>query len=97
MVAYCTRSGHGARIIASGAITGVQVLKTSAYTQWTGFINQTALGLLEDDSGGELDPHGADVSLLSSFFDLGRQPSFALSSAPPLLHSFSNLATLLVV
>lgn len=63
VVAYCTKSGHGARILPAGAITGVQVLKTSAYTQWTGYINQTALGLLEDDSGGELDPHGADVGL----------------------------------
>ncbi|ORY92737.1 hypothetical protein BCR35DRAFT_7233 [Leucosporidium creatinivorum] len=60
VVAYCTKSGHGARILPAGAITGLQVLKTSAYTQWTGYINQTALNLQEDDSGGELDPHGAD-------------------------------------
>lgn len=66
VVAYCTKSGHGARILPAGAITGLQVLKTSAYTQWTGYINQTALNLMEDDSGGELDPHGADeVSFLS--------------------------------
>lgn len=66
VVAYCSKSGHGARILPAGAITGLQVLKTSAYTQWTGYINQTALNLQEDDSGGELDPHGADeVSFLS--------------------------------
>jgi hypothetical protein len=66
VVAYCTKSGHGARILPAGAITGLQVLRTSAYTQWTGYINQTALNLQEDDSGGELDPHGADEVSLGS-------------------------------
>lgn len=70
-MAYCTKSGHGARILPAGAITGLQVLKTSAYTQWTGYINQTALNLMEDDSGGELDPHGADeVTFAPSRYDL---------------------------
>lgn len=45
---------HGARVIRPGAITGVQVLKTPAYIQWTGFIDQTALHLTKDDTGGEL-------------------------------------------
>ncbi|BGP02082.1 hypothetical protein NBRC10513v2_005730 [Rhodotorula toruloides] len=61
VVAYCTTDKHGARVIKPGAITGVQVLKTPAYIQWTGFIDQTALHLTKDDTGGELDPHGADL------------------------------------
>ncbi|KPV73655.1 uncharacterized protein RHOBADRAFT_45616 [Rhodotorula graminis WP1] len=61
VVSYCTQKGHGGRSIKGGAITGVQVLKTEAYIQWTGFIDQTALHLTADDSGGELDPHGADL------------------------------------
>ncbi|KAK4700307.1 hypothetical protein P7C70_g5943, partial [Phenoliferia sp. Uapishka_3] len=60
-VAYCTKDTHGARTIRAGAITGVQFMRTSAYIQITGHINQTALMLTEDDTGGELDPHGADL------------------------------------
>ncbi|BGP42190.1 hypothetical protein JCM10449v2_006195 [Rhodotorula kratochvilovae] len=60
-VSYCTQKGHGGRFIKAGAITGLQVLKTEAYIQWTGFIDQTALHLKADDTGGELDPHGADL------------------------------------
>jgi len=36
-------------------------MKTSAYIQITGFIDNTAIGLSATDSGGELDPHGADL------------------------------------
>lgn len=59
-VAYCTKP-HGARLLPAGAITGAQFMRTSAYIQITGYINQTALNLQEADSGGELDPHGADL------------------------------------
>ncbi|GAA6027411.1 hypothetical protein JCM8097_007842 [Rhodosporidiobolus ruineniae] len=62
VVAYCTTDQHGARVFPDGAITGLQVLRTSAYTQWTGHIDMTALGLAADDTGGELDPHGADLA-----------------------------------
>ncbi|GJN92491.1 hypothetical protein Rhopal_005521-T1 [Rhodotorula paludigena] len=61
VVAYCTLDEHGARVLKPGALTAVQVLKTEAYTQWTGIIDQTALHLTADDEGGELDPHGADL------------------------------------
>ncbi|GAA5859892.1 hypothetical protein JCM1840_001784 [Sporobolomyces johnsonii] len=61
VVAYCTNDQHGTRVIPEGMITGLQVLRTSAYIQWTGKINQTALNLMADDTGGELDPHGADL------------------------------------
>ncbi|GAA6012952.1 hypothetical protein JCM10207_008393 [Rhodosporidiobolus poonsookiae] len=62
VVAYCTTDKFGARVIPDGAITGLQVLHTSAYIQWTGLIDMTALGLTADDTGGELDPHGADLA-----------------------------------
>ncbi|BGP55368.1 hypothetical protein JCM8202_004708 [Rhodotorula sphaerocarpa] len=61
VVAYCTTDKHGTRVIPPGAITGLQVLRTSKYIQWTGHINQTALNLQPNDYGGELDPHGADL------------------------------------
>ncbi|BGP47864.1 hypothetical protein JCM10450v2_003729 [Rhodotorula kratochvilovae] len=60
VVAYCTNDKWGARVIPAGAITGLQVMHTSQYIQWTGHINLTGLNLMEDDTGGELDPHGAD-------------------------------------
>ncbi|KAJ8295012.1 hypothetical protein OF846_002068 [Rhodotorula toruloides] len=62
VVAYCTNDQHGARVIPAGAITGLQVMHTSAYIQWTGHINMSALNLQENDTGGELDPHGADLA-----------------------------------
>jgi len=61
VVAYCTQNTHGARPIPGGAITGLQFMKTSAYIQIVGFIDNTAIGLAANDSGGELDPHGADL------------------------------------
>ncbi|KAL8290084.1 hypothetical protein RQP46_003023 [Phenoliferia psychrophenolica] len=61
VVAYCTRSGHGARIMPAGTITAVQFMRTPGYIQVVGLLNQTGLNLNETDSGGELDPHGADL------------------------------------
>ena len=37
-------------------------MKTSAYIQITGHINNAGLGLQANDTGGELDPHGADLA-----------------------------------
>ncbi|GAA5825764.1 hypothetical protein JCM11251_000362 [Rhodosporidiobolus azoricus] len=62
VVAYCTNDKHGSRVIPAGAITGLQVMHTSQYLQFTGHINMTAIGLTADDTGGELDPHGADFA-----------------------------------
>ncbi|GAA5906068.1 hypothetical protein JCM6882_003550 [Rhodosporidiobolus microsporus] len=62
VVAYCTNDKFGARVIPEGAITGLQVMHTSQYIQWTGHINMSALNLASDDTGGELDPHGADLA-----------------------------------
>lgn len=64
-VAWCTKPGHGTRLIPNGALQGVQVLVTSAYIQINGFIDQTQINMAADDYGGELDPHGAD--LVSAF------------------------------
>ncbi|KDQ52651.1 hypothetical protein JAAARDRAFT_39905 [Jaapia argillacea MUCL 33604] len=60
-VAWCTKKGHGTRLIPPGALQGVQYLKTPDYIQIVGFIDQTQINLLANDSGGELDPHGADL------------------------------------
>lgn len=53
MVAFCSSAGHGSRIIPAGAIQGVQFMRTSQYVQIVGFVDQTALGLQADDTGGE--------------------------------------------
>ncbi|KAJ7336355.1 manno protein [Mycena albidolilacea] len=60
-VAWCTKPGHGTRLIPPGALQGVQFMKTPDYVQVVGFIDQTKINLQADDSGGELDPHGADL------------------------------------
>jgi len=62
VVAYCTKPGHGTRLIPPGTLTAVQFIKTPGYIQVTGNFNQTGIGLSARDSGGELDPHGADLA-----------------------------------
>lgn len=65
-VAWCTKKGRGTRLIPGGALTGVQLIKTPGYIQVVGFIDQTKINIKDGDTGGELDPHGADfVSSLS--------------------------------
>ena len=59
-VAWCTKARHGARLIPAGTITGAHVVHTSKYIQITGTLNQQNLNIPEGDSGGELDPSGAD-------------------------------------
>jgi len=59
-VAWCTKPGHGTRLIPANALQGVQFMKTPDYLQVVGFINQPFINLAADDFGGELDPHGAD-------------------------------------
>ncbi|KAH6885695.1 macrophage activating glycoprotein [Coprinopsis sp. MPI-PUGE-AT-0042] len=61
MVAWCTKPGHGTRLIPEGAITGIQWIKTPDYVQAVGYIDQTKINVLEGDWGGEMDPHGADL------------------------------------
>lgn len=59
-VAWCTKPGRGTRLIPQGALTGVQFMKTPDYVQVVGFIKQANINMQADDSGGEMDPHGAD-------------------------------------
>ncbi|KAG9092997.1 hypothetical protein FRC07_011547, partial [Ceratobasidium sp. 392] len=59
-VAYCSKPGHGTRVIPAGAITGAQFMRTPDYVQIVGHINQELINLQKDDGGGEMDPHGAD-------------------------------------
>jgi len=59
-VAWCTKPGYGTRLIPEGALTGVQFIRTSDYVQVTGRIQQDLINIAADDSGGEMDPHGAD-------------------------------------
>jgi hypothetical protein len=59
-VAWCTKPGHGTRLIPAGALQGVQFMRTPDYLQVVGFIDQTFIDLQSNDTGGELDPHGAD-------------------------------------
>jgi hypothetical protein len=61
MVAYCSKPGHGTRLIPAGALQGVQFLRTPDYIQVVGFIDQSKINMASDDYGGEMDPHGADL------------------------------------
>lgn len=62
MVAWCTKPGHGTRLIPDGLLTGLQFLKTPDYIQVVGFMSdQTLINLALGDYGGEMDPHGADL------------------------------------
>ncbi|GAA5838919.1 hypothetical protein JCM11251_003736 [Rhodosporidiobolus azoricus] len=60
MVAWCTKEGHGTRIIPEGALRGVQFTRTPHYVQVVGYIDQQRVNILPEDYGGEMDPHGAD-------------------------------------
>jgi hypothetical protein len=58
-VAWCSKKGHGTRIIPAGAITGIQYVQTPSYIQIAGTINQALLNMVGPD-GGELDSGGQD-------------------------------------
>jgi hypothetical protein len=60
-VMFCTKKGWGGRIMPAGTITGAHFIRTSAYIQITGRLNQEGVGLDHTDTGGELDPHGQDL------------------------------------
>ena len=61
MIAWCTKPGRGTRLIPAGALQGVQFMKTPAYVQVVGFIDQAQINMNSSDFGGEMDPHGADL------------------------------------
>ncbi|KAK7046686.1 hypothetical protein R3P38DRAFT_3388420 [Favolaschia claudopus] len=60
-VAWCTKPGRGTRVFPPGALQGVQFMRTPDYVQVVGFVDQTLINIMAGDSGGELDPHGADL------------------------------------
>ncbi|GAA6042594.1 hypothetical protein JCM8097_003148 [Rhodosporidiobolus ruineniae] len=60
VVSWCTKAGHGARLIPKGTITGAHMIRTPNYIQITGTIKGTNINIPAGDDGGELDPHGAD-------------------------------------
>lgn len=61
MVAWCTKAGHGTRVMPAGTLLGAQLLKAPDYVQITGLIDQTKINIAAGDYGGELDPHGQDL------------------------------------
>ena len=60
-VAWCTKKGHGTRIMLDGTLQGLQVLNTPDYTMITGLIDQTKVNIQDGDAGGELDSGGQDT------------------------------------
>ena len=94
MVAWCTKPGHGTRLIPAGALQGVQWMKTPDYVQAVGYIDQTFINILRGDWGGEMDPHGADlVSKPSSHY----RTSSAFASPSPLDPSEDMLGFLILM
>ena len=59
-VAWCTKPNHGTRVIPGGTLTGVQFLRAPAYLLVVGHLNQINIDMQTNDTGGEMDPHGAD-------------------------------------
>ncbi|KAH8925338.1 hypothetical protein BT69DRAFT_1348791 [Atractiella rhizophila] len=59
-VAWCTKPGYGTRLIPDGTIQGAHWVETPDYVQITGYGDFTTMNVVAGDSGGELDPHGAD-------------------------------------
>ena len=59
-VAWCIKPGYGTRLIPDGAITGAHFVQTPDYVQVTGVGDLTKINVSEGNTGGELDPHGAD-------------------------------------
>ncbi|GAA5866840.1 hypothetical protein JCM8547_003581 [Rhodosporidiobolus lusitaniae] len=60
VVSWCTKAGHGTRLIPKGTITGAHFIKTPSYIQITGQLKGPNINIASGDEGGELDPHGAD-------------------------------------
>ncbi|KAF7326785.1 hypothetical protein MSAN_02498000 [Mycena sanguinolenta] len=58
-VAWCSKKGHGTRIIPEGTITSLQMVKTPSYIQIAGTLNQNFINIGGTD-GGELDSGGQD-------------------------------------
>ncbi|WFD29181.1 hypothetical protein MSPP1_000186 [Malassezia sp. CBS 17886] len=59
VVAYCTKPRNGARVIPDGTVTAAHFVKTPLYVQVMALGDFTKINFAPNDSGGELDPHGA--------------------------------------
>ena len=59
-VSYCTRSGHGTRLIPQDTIQSAHFVHTDKFVQVTGRLDQTQINVKKGDSGGEMDAHGED-------------------------------------
>ncbi|CAL1698993.1 unnamed protein product [Somion occarium] len=59
-VAWCIKDGYGTRLIPDGTIQGAHFVQTPDYVQVTGVGDFTKINIPKGDTGGELDPHGAD-------------------------------------
>lgn len=59
-VSWCIQDGYGTRLIPNGAIQGLHFVQTPDFVQVTGVGDLTKLNIPNGDTGGELDPHGAD-------------------------------------
>lgn len=59
-VSWCIKPGYGTRLAPDGTFTGAHFVMTPDYVQVTGVGDLTKINIPSGDSGGELDPHGAD-------------------------------------
>ncbi|GMK59609.1 hypothetical protein CspeluHIS016_0802150 [Cutaneotrichosporon spelunceum] len=60
VVAYCSKPRNNARLIPDGAIHSAHFIKTPLYVQISGLWDGTTVNIPAGDTGGELDPHGAE-------------------------------------
>lgn len=60
VVAWCTKGGRGTRVIPDGTLISAHFVETPDYIQVTGTGRFVNMNIQDGDSGGELDPHGAD-------------------------------------
>jgi len=62
-VAWCSKGGHGTRVMPEGTLTGVQLTKTPDYIQIVGFMNQTKIKMVHSGIGAKMGPHEANEVL----------------------------------
>ncbi len=67
MVAWCTKKGHGTRVMPANTLQSVQVLNAPGYVMITGVIDQSLLDLDPTDPGGEEDFGGQDLVRVSLY------------------------------
>ncbi|EJT98089.1 hypothetical protein DACRYDRAFT_91118 [Dacryopinax primogenitus] len=60
VVSWCLKSGYGTRLIPGNTLRSAHFVQTPSYVQVTGLGDLTSLNIPAGDTGGELDPHGAD-------------------------------------